>query len=340
MTEVLKNYSLHAFNTMKIDVEAKCFIEINSLKQLQEVLTSRDYEEPLYILGGGSNVLFLNNFDGTMFYINNLGKEIVHESKDHVWLKVNAGENWHEFVEYTLDKDFGGLENLSLIPGKVGASPMQNIGAYGVEIKDVFNQLEAIEIATGKVRFFMYEECNFGYRESIFKTDLKGKYIITSVTFKLTKTNHKLHTSYGAIQNQLVDMEIDHPTIQEISEAVISIRQNKLPNPKDIPNSGSFFKNPTIMNEEYLLLNSEFPEMPGYPVDDANMKVPAGWLIEKAGWKGFRNQHVGVHERQALVLINHGHGSGQEIYDLSEKILQDVLVKFGIQLEREVNIIS
>ena len=340
MIETQTNFSLRDFNTMQVEVKSGYFIEINTLNDLKELLVSKNYQSPLYILGGGSNVVFLKDFEGTILYINILGREVIRENDSHVWVKANAGENWHEFVIYTLQNDFGGLENLSLIPGKVGASPMQNIGAYGVEIKDVFEELEAIEIATGKIKTFSHEECKFGYRESVFKNDLKGQYIITSVTFKLTKNNHEVKTSYGAIQSQLEEMGIKKPSIQELSQAVIAIRESKLPNPKEIPNTGSFFKNPTILNEEYILLQRDFADIPGYPVEDGRTKVPAGWLIEKAGWKGFRNDKVGVHERQALVLINHSNGSGQDVYDLSEQILRDVLDKFGIELEREVNIIA
>lgn len=340
MIETQTNFSLRDFNTMQVEVKSSFFIKINSINDLKELLVIKDYHAPLYILGGGSNVVFLKDFEGTILYNNILGREVIRENDSHVWVKANAGENWHKFVMYTLENDFGGLENLSLIPGKVGASPMQNIGAYGVEIKDVFVELEAIEIATGKIKTFSHEECKFGYRDSVFKNDLKGQYIITSVTFKLTKNYHEVKTSYGAIQSQLEEMGIKKPSIQEVSQAVIAIRESKLPNPKEIPNTGSFFKNPTILNEEYMLLQRDFADIPGYPVEDGRTKVPAGWLIEKAGWKGFRNDKVGVHERQALVLINHNHGSGQDVYDLSEQILRDVEKKFGIELEREVNIIA
>ena len=340
MIETQTNFSLRDFNTMQVEVQSSFFIEINSINDLKELLVEKDYQTPLYILGGGSNVVFLKDFEGTILYINILGREVIRENDSHVWVKANAGENWHEFVIFTLENDFGGLENLSLIPGKVGASPMQNIGAYGVEIKDVFVELEAMEIATGELKTFSHEECKFGYRESVFKNDLKGQYIITSVSFRLTKKAHVIKTSYGAIQSQLADMGIEEPSIQEVSQAVIAIRESKLPNPKDIPNTGSFFKNPSILNEEYMLLQRDFSDIPGYPLDSGLTKVPAGWLIEKSGWKGFRNDKVGVHERQALVLINHSNGSGQNVYDLSEQILRDVEKKFGIELEREVNIIS
>ncbi|MDO5655706.1 MAG: UDP-N-acetylmuramate dehydrogenase [Flavobacteriaceae bacterium] len=333
------DYSLLKFNTMHLDVSAQNFVSIESHDNLIQYITANDWQKPLYILGGGSNIVFLKDFEGTILHINIHGKEIVKEDENQVCVKANAGENWHEFVLWALQNDFGGLENLSLIPGKVGASPMQNIGAYGVEIKDVFEELEAVEISTGKIRKFNALDCAFGYRESVFKNELKDKFIITSVTFRLTKKNHKIKTEYGAIQQQLAEFHIENPTIQDVSRAVIAIRESKLPHPKEIPNCGSFFKNPTILNEKYHLLQQEFPGIPGYEVGNGFTKVPAGWLIEKAGWKGFRNETVGVHEKQALVLINHNHGSGQDIFDLSEMILQDIKQKFGIKLEREVNII-
>lgn len=339
MTEISENYSLQKLNTMQIDVRARFFMEIQSIEQLINALNSKDVQRPFYILGGGSNVVFLKDFEGTIFHINNLGKEIVKENKDFVWLKVNAGENWHELVLYALNHDFGGIENLSLIPGKVGASPMQNIGAYGAEIKDVFESLEAVEISSGKIKVFNKEDCKFGYRESVFKNDLKNQYIITSITVQLSKRNHVLKTSYGAIQDLLDKKGITNPSIQDISKAVIEIRESKLPNPKFIPNSGSFFKNPSISNVHYLNLKNKYPEIPGYLMENEKIKVPAGWLIEKSGWKGFRNSSVGVHEKQALVLINHNHASGLEIFNLSQEILDDVSKKFGIQLVREVNII-
>lgn len=339
MIEVKKQQSLRSFTSMQINVKASYFIEIRSEKQLQQLLIEQGYQSPLYILGGGSNVVFLDDFDGTILYINIVGINKIRETDNFVWIRANAGENWHQFVLYTLENNYGGLENLSLIPGKVGASPMQNIGAYGVEIKDVFEELEAIEIATGKRRVFTNDECKFGYRESIFKTEFKGKFIITSVTFRLSKKHHKLHTSYGAIQDELTSMGIDHPSIQDVSKAVIAIRESKLPDPKEIPNTGSFFKNPSISSEQFLLLKNTYPQIPGYSQPTDKTKVPAGWLIEQAGWKGYRDTKVGVHHRQALVLINHNDGSGQEIYDLSEKIVKDVNQKFGIKLEREVNII-
>ncbi|MXV37544.1 UDP-N-acetylmuramate dehydrogenase [Flavobacteriaceae bacterium Ap0902] len=338
MYSIQSNQKLKPFTTMAIDVVASNYVAINTVEDLQSFLKS-SYAKPLYILGGGSNIVFLQDYPGTVLHIHNLGKGVMTQGENEVLVKANAGENWHEFVLWALSHDFGGLENLSLIPGRVGASPMQNIGAYGREIKDVFYELEAVEIATGKIRIFNREECQFGYRDSIFKNELKGQYIITSVIFRLTTKHHQLKTDYGAIQNKLASMNVNNPTIQDVSKAVIAIRESKLPDPKKIPNCGSFFKNPTILNEEYLLLKQHFPEMPGYVVSDTHTKVPAGWLIDFAGWKGFRNETVGVHDRQALVLINHHEGSGKDILNLSNEIVQDIDAKFGIKLEREVNMI-
>ncbi len=332
------NYALDSLLTMRLPVRAKQFIEITNREDLKLFLR-KNANEPLYILGGGSNVVFLNDFNGTILHINSLGKEILKEDDNHVWIRAEAGENWHELVLWTLSNNFGGLENLSLIPGKVGASPMQNIGAYGVEIKDVLEEVEAIEIATGEIQKFSKDDCNLGYRESIFKNELKDQFIITAVTYKLTKRNHILHTEYGAIQTKLEELNVKNPTIQDVSAAVIAIRENKLPDPRKIPNCGSFFKNPVLLNEEYNFLKEDYPNLPNYPVNEQQVKIPAAWLIEKAGWKGYRNQHVGVHDKQALVLINYNHGTGKEIYDLSQEIIQDIFNTFGILLQREVNII-
>ncbi|MGI9526314.1 MAG: UDP-N-acetylmuramate dehydrogenase [Weeksellaceae bacterium] len=338
MCSIQTKLNLKPFTTMAIDVKATNYVEINSVKDLQLFLNT-SYKKPLYILGGGSNIVFLQDYSGTVLHMHNLGKEVVGKSDNIVLIKANAGENWHEFVLWTLSKGFGGLENLSLIPGWVGASPMQNIGAYGREIKDVFHELEAVEVATGKIRTFTHEDCQFGYRESVFKNELKGQYIISSVTFKLTIQHHELNTNYGAIQDELLAMNVINPTINDVSNAVIAIRKSKLPDPKKIPNCGSFFKNPTILKEQYFLLKQDYPEIPGYVVSETHIKVPAGWLIDYAGWKGYRNDTVGVHDKQALVLINHHHGSGQDILKLSNDIMLDIEAKFGIKLEREVNMI-
>jgi UDP-N-acetylmuramate dehydrogenase len=267
------------------------------------------------------------------------GVSVVKETQNYVYTEVKAGENWHEFVLWCIENDFGGLENLSLIPGNVGTSPMQNIGAYGVEIKDNFHQLEAIEIENGKLHTFTNEECKFGYRNSVFKNELKGQFIITSVIFKLTKRNHKLNYSYGAIQSELEKREIEKPTIKNISDAVIVIRNSKLPNPKEIGNSGSFFKNPVITTDTFLKLQEKYPNIPSYTISETEIKVPAGWLIEQCGFKGKRFGDAGVHTKQALVLVNYDNATGIQIHNLAQEILKTVKKTFDISLDIEVNVI-
>ncbi|MDT0553899.1 UDP-N-acetylmuramate dehydrogenase [Urechidicola vernalis] len=333
---IQKDISLKPYNTFGIDVKASKFANITSIEQLLKIL---EKDSNPFILSGGSNVLLTSDIDQLVLYLNLKGLNIFEESDTHVYIKAQAGENWHEFVQWCIANDFGGLENLSLIPGNVGTSPMQNIGAYGVEIKDTFHKLKAIEIATGKRRVFTNEECNFGYRNSVFKNELKGKYIITSVIFKLTKKNHQLNYSYGAIQSELEKNGIETPTIKDISEAVIKIRNSKLPNPKEIGNSGSFFKNPVISSVQFEKLKNQFPSIPSYVVSDSEIKVPAGWLIEQSGFKGKRFGDAGVHDKQALVLVNHGNATGIELKNLAQNIQQTVVDKFGITLEIEVNII-
>jgi len=264
-------------------------------------------------------------------------KRQVKEDADHIWIEAMAGENWHDFVLFAIDHDYGGIENLSLIPGSVGAAPMQNIGAYGVEIKDVFHELEAIHIESGEIVRFTRKRCKFGYRESIFKNILKGQYIILSVTLKLTK-NHEVNTTYGAIEAQLQEKNVTRPTIKHISDAVIAIRQSKLPNPALIGNSGSFFKNPVVSKAKLAVIQEKYPEVSFYEIDHQRVKLAAGWLIDQAGWKGKTFENYGVHKNQALVLVNYGGAKGQDIYDLSAQILNDVKEKYNVQLEREVNI--
>ena len=337
--EILKNQTLKYYNTFGIDVSAKYFVAANNMEDIISALGFvRENKLPMMLFNGGSNMLLTHDFDGLVLKLNLKGTEIVAENEDFVEVKVNSGENWHEFVQWALQHDFGGLENLSLIPGNAGTAPIQNIGAYGVEIKDSMKELSALEIATGNVQRFTNEECKFGYRESVFKNELKNQFIILDVTFKLTKRNHRLHTGYGAIQSELKKLNIQKPTIQDISKAVINIRQSKLPDPKDIGNSGSFFKNPVISKSDFEEIQKKHPEISAYP-SGGEVKVAAGWLIEKAGWKGKRFGDAGVHEKQALVLVNYGNATGQEIYDLSQRIVEDVKEKFGIRLEREVNII-
>lgn len=337
---VEENVSLKSYNTFGIDVNAKYLCRITTVEQLIELLQSPILkQEKHYILGGGSNVLFTQDFDGLVIKDEIKGIETVREDDNHITVKVGAGENWHQFVMHAVTNDWGGVENLSLIPGTVGAAPMQNIGAYGVEVKNLIENVDAVELSTRRLRTFSNEECGFGYRESVFKRELAKKYFISSVTLRLTKKNHQLNTAYGAIQETLREMNVTHITIQAVSNAVINIRKSKLPDPIVIGNAGSFFKNPTVPLKQYEELQNSNPTVPGYPVDNQNVKIPAGWLIEQCGWKGKRINNVGVHPKQALVLVNYGKGNGAEILSLAEKIQASVLEKFHIELTPEVNIL-
>lgn len=332
-----KNISLKPYNTFGIEAYAESFVSVTSLDQLQKIT---EKHKDVFILSGGSNVLITKNIRQPVLHLNIQGKSIQKNKEENiVFVKAMAGENWHEFVLWTLENNFGGLENLSLIPGNVGTSPMQNIGAYGIEIKDIFHKLEALEIATGEVRTFYKNDCNFGYRESVFKNIFKGKYLIISVTFQLTKNIHKLNTSYGAIQTELERNNIKNPSIKDVSNAIIAIRESKLPDPKEIGNSGSFFKNPVVSIDQFKDLEKEYPNIPYYRVSDKTIKIPAGWLIEQCGFKGKRFGDAGVHKDQALVLVNYGNATGNEILDMANNILKTVSNKFGIDLEIEVNII-
>ena len=290
-------------------------------------------------LGGGSNILLMNDFDGLVLKNEIKGLEVVLENEEKSILQVGGGEIWHDFVLQTLERNLSGIENLSLIPGTVGAAPMQNIGAYGVEIKDVFVALEALNLQTFEVEVFDKEKCNFGYRESFFKHDGKGKYVILNVSFELSKIPH-FNVSYGAIKDTLIQMGIETIGSKAISDTVINIRKSKLPDPAKIGNAGSFFKNPELDKAFFDQIKTKFPEIPSYPIDEKKVKVPAGWLIEQAGWKGKRFGEIGVHEKQALVLVNYGGGHGQEIADLAFKIQASVLDIFGINIMPEVNFIS
>lgn len=337
--EILENKSLKKYNTFGIEATARFFAKANSIEEIKEVLNwSNEKKLPLLLINGGSNMLLTKDWDGLVLKIDLKGIEITNHDEDFVWVKVAAAENWHQFVLWTLKQNFGGLENLSLIPGNAGTAPVQNIGAYGVEIKDYMTELTAIEISTLKIRKFTNLECKFGYRDSVFKNEFKNQFVILDVGFRLTKRNHTLHTDYGAIRNELKQSGIESPNIQDVSRAVIQIRSQKLPDPAEIGNSGSFFKNPVISIEDYEVLKQKFPEVHGYPSIDS-VKIAAGWLIENAGWKGKRIGDAGVHKNQALVLVNYDAATGKEIYDLSQKIMDDIYEKFGIQLEREVNII-
>ncbi len=333
---IQENISLKKYNTFGIHVNAKRFVSIDSLYGLQQLLKE---EQNIFLISGGSNMLLTKDIEELVVHINLKGISIDRENDNDIYITVNAGENWHEFVVWCVSQNYGGIENLSLIPGNVGTCPIQNIGAYGVEVKDTITRVEAVEISTGKLMQFSNTECNFGYRNSIFKNIAKGKYIITSVSFKLTKNEHNLNSSYGAIEAELVSKNIVNPTIKNISDAVITIRQSKLPDPKKIGNSGSFFKNPVIAKEHFKKLQREFSNIPSYIISNTEIKVPAGWLIEQCGFKGKRFGEYGVHEKQALVLVNYGNASGKEIHELAQKIQKTVLDTFKIYLEIEVNII-
>lgn len=336
---VHQNYSLKKLNTFGIDADAKYFAELSSIEQFKELLSDKQYTTASkLILGGGSNLLFTKNFDGIVLKNSLKGIELIKEDVDAYYVKSAAGEVWHEFVMHCIQNNYAGLENLSLIPGCVGASPMQNIGAYGVEIKDSFYELEALNIHDHTIQKFTNSDCKFGYRESVFKRELKNQFIITSVTFKLNKTPN-LNTSYGAIEQELEKMGVKELSIQAISQAVCNIRSSKLPNPAEIGNAGSFFKNPEVAKTKFETLKIEFPGIVGYELENGNVKLAAGWLIEQCGWKGKTFGDAGVHKLQALVLVNYANAKGNEIYDLSQKIMDSVKEKYGVELEREVNII-
>lgn len=336
--EILQNFSLKKHNTFGIEAKAQEFVAVHSVDELQHVL-KKNADKKKFILGGGSNMLLTKNIEALVIHVDLKGKKVIKEDENHVWVESQAGENWHEFVLWTISQDFGGLENMSLIPGNVGTTPVQNIGAYGTEIKDTFDSCKAMEITSQKMRTFSHGECNFGYRESIFKQEVKDQYIITSVVFRLTKKNHIIKTSYGDIIAELANQNITEPTLIDVSNAVIAIRKSKLPDPKELGNSGSFFKNPIVAKTDFEPIHAKFPEMKFYEVSDTEVKVPAGWLIEQAGFKGKRFGDAGIHKNQALVLVNYGNATGQEILAVSRDIQQTVFEKFGIRIEAEVNVI-
>ena len=337
-----KQVNLQPFNTFGIAVTASHFVSVSSTEMAQQLVTrireDTDLQKlPRMILGGGSNILLTGDFDGLIIHNQIKGISVIAESEQEVVVCVGAGESWHELVLYAIGKGWGGIENLSLIPGTVGAAPMQNIGAYGAEIKDVFVSLAAVHLQSGDLVTFNKEDCQFGYRQSIFKTSHRDQYMICTVTLRLSK-QPEVNISYGAISETLRQQGIENPGIRDVSQAVIAIRQSKLPDPAQIGNAGSFFKNPTISNDQFERLKASFPDIVGYP-NNAGVKVPAGWLIEHAGWKGQTKGNVGVHKNQALVLVNYGGGEGRDIYQLSEEIKQSVREKYGITLEREVNVV-
>lgn len=331
------NVSMAAYNTFGIDVQAAALTEVNTVEELRVALEQNASQLPLLVLGGGSNILFTKPVDAFVIINKIRGIRIVEEQEDQLVIEAGGGEVWHDFVQYTVHHGWGGIENLSLIPGSVGASPMQNIGAYGVEIKDVFHSLDALEIATGKIHTFTKDDCAFGYRESVFKRALKDRFVITAVRYVLQK-KPTFHTGYGAIQQELEAMGVSELSVKAISEAVIRIRQSKLPDPKVLGNAGSFFKNPVVSAELAQRILESHPNAPHYPQADGTEKLAAGWLIEQCGLKGYRQRNCGVHEKQALVLVNYGGATGNEIFGLSQHVLDTVHAKFGVLLEREVNI--
>jgi UDP-N-acetylmuramate dehydrogenase len=337
---IQENFSLQPYNTFGIAAQARFFVTVTNDEMLLEALAyAEQHHLPLTVLGGGSNVLFTQNIEGLVIQIAYKGIQVIKEDEDFVWVQAAAGEVWHDFVQFAVKNNWGGVENLSLIYGTVGAAPMQNIGAYGVEIKSVFEYLEAIEIGTKTKRIFDKTACEFGYRQSIFKQSLKNQVVITQVVFKLTKRKHVFNTSYGAIQQVLNEKQLS-PSIQTISEAVIQIRQSKLPNPAVLGNAGSFFKNPEIPTEQFQQLQAQYPQIPHYAAEIAGYtKVPAGWLIEQCGWKGKRIGNCGVHKDQALVIVNYGGATGAEIWAVAEAVQRSVAEQFGILLHPEVNCI-
>ena len=335
--KILTNYPLKKYHTFGTDVYANYFTEINTVDAFKELQQTEVYKNNVsLILGGGSNLLFTKNYEGLVIKNNLSGIEVVKQDDDYVYVKAAAGENWHGFVLYCVNNNYGGVENLALIPGCVGASPMQNIGAYGAEIKDVCHQVNAIDTKTGEEKTFSNADCKFGYRESVFKHIYKNKYLITSVVFKLNK-KPVFNTSYGAIEQELKTMD-RQPSVKAISDAVINIRSSKLPDPAKIGNAGSFFKNPEVSKQKHDELKEQFPNLVAYALNNGNYKLAAGWLIEQCGFKGKRFGDAGVHINQALVLVNYDKASGNEIYNLSQQILDALQDKFGIALEREVNI--
>lgn len=333
---IQENISLLPYNTFRIDVNAKYFAEVVSIDDLKELVSSEIFKNnKRFVLGGGSNLLLTQNFEGLVIRLGIKGIKVCEEESD-VYVEAGAAEVWNDFVQYTVNKGYAGLENLTLIPGTVGASPIQNIGAYGVEMKDSCFSVEAFHIDSGRIVKFSKEDCKFGYRESVFKNELKGQYIITSVVFKLSKIpNLKLH--YGAIEEELRKRNIVNPSIRNVADVVAEIRVSKLPDPSTIGNSGSFFKNPVIDPSLFSDLNKKFPEMVHYPTNDGKIKLAAGWLIEQCGWKGKQIGEVGTWKNQALVIVNHGKATGKEVYDFSELIINSVFERFGVSLEREVN---
>lgn len=339
MVAFRERVSLKPFNTFGIEARAEYFIEVTSANEVMDVLKTEIAQTvPLLVLGGGSNILFTRDFNGLVILNRIRGIELTGEKGEDAYVKAGSGEAWHELVLWCVENNLGGIENLSLIPGCVGAGPIQNIGAYGTELKNVFHELEAIHVKTGESRRFSNEECQFGYRESVFKNVLKGQYIITSVILHLSR-NPVVNTTYGSIESELKKQQIHQPTIKDISNAVIRIRKSKLPDPSVLGNAGSFFKNPEIPSEKFTALQKAFPGLVAYPSTKGMMKLSAGWMIEQCGWKGKRIGNTGAHKDQALVLVNYGNASGSEIYNLASEIKKSVKDKFDVEMEMEVNIL-
>ena len=335
---VEKHVSLLPFNTFGLDVKADFLVKISAINDIRAVLSDETLKhQDRLILGGGSNILFTRNVKGVVLLNRIDGIEIIREENNQVFVKAGAGVVWHDLVMWCIEQDLGGMENLSLIPGSVGAGPMQNIGAYGVELKDVFFELEAMHLDTMEMQKFSAEDCKFGYRESVFKHELRNRFFITSVTFRLTR-NPVLNTSYGAIATELQKMNVTAPGIREVSNAVINIRSSKLPDPKMLGNAGSFFKNPEVDQVVFDQLKDAYPAIVGYPTIPGKVKLAAGWLIEQCGWKGKVVGHTGSHKDQALVLVNYGGASGKEVYELALAIRDSVLTKFGVRIDPEVNV--
>jgi UDP-N-acetylmuramate dehydrogenase len=337
--EVRENYSLKYLNTFGIDVSARYFVELKDDQDVIRFLGEKFWKGKKYlILDGGSNILFTGDFDGVVMKLSTKGIHVISQTDEVVEVNAKSGENWHDFVSWCISKNYGGLENLSLIPGNVGAAPVQNIGAYGVEQKDVFDELEAIEISTGKIRTFSKDACRFDYRNSVFKQELKNKYIILSVTYRLFK-NPEFNLSYGELNRMFAGKKSEELTLKEIGDAVCHIRNTKLPDPDKIGNAGSFFKNPAISKDKYYDLLKKHPGLPGYPTNQGQYKIAAGWMIDRLGWKGFRRGDAGVCETQALVLVNYGNAKGAEILELANEIKASIKLTFGITLEPEVNVV-
>lgn len=333
-----QNKSLKSLNTFGVESHAQWFVEAFTAEEVWSCL--EDFrDQPVMVLGGGSNLLLTQDVAGVVLKISLKGISIVEQSDKHAILEVQAGEVWHQVVEFCLKHKLGGIENLALIPGQMGTAPIQNIGAYGVELKDVFESCIALNRDTGQRQLFTLEDCKFGYRESVFKNELKNQYIILSVRLRLSKGNHKLKLDYGSIKEVLGQKGITDPDITQVAQAVIEIRQSKLPDPKDLGNSGSFFKNPIVSSDHAEKLKNDYQDMPSYPAENGRIKIPAGWLIERTGFKGYRLGDAGVHKNQALVLVNYGKATGTEIWQLAQQIQQKVLTEFGIELTPEVNIV-